>query len=69
MQIKDVSNNVDLLWDELSQSWQDNMSKKYQISVLESLNSLLLSMQESCNQLIIASEEALSRINEIDEQI
>lgn len=67
MQINDVKRNVENLWSEASASWQDDMSKKYKIAMIDQMENLLSSMQSSCNQLTLASEDALRRLKEIQE--
>ena len=44
MQINDVKRNVENLWSEASASWQDDMSKKYKIAVIDQMEKLLSSM-------------------------
>ena len=65
MQINDVKRNVENLWSDASASWQDDMSKKYKIAMIDQMESLLASMQNSCSQLTLASEDALRRLEEI----
>ena len=65
MQINDVKRNVENLWSDASASWQDDMSKKYKIAMIDQMESLLASMQNSCSQLTLASEDALRRLKEI----
>ena len=67
MQINDVKRNVEDLWSDASASWQDDMSKKYKIAMIDQMENLLSSMQSSCSQLTLASEEALRRLKEIQE--
>ncbi len=67
MQINDVKRNVENLWSEASASWQDDMSKKYKIAVIDQMEKLLSSMERSCSRLILANEEALRQLKEIQE--
>ena len=64
MQINDVKRNVENLWSEASASWQDDMSKKYKIAVIDQMEKLLSSMERSCSRLILANEEALRQLKE-----
>ena len=67
MQINDVKRNVENLWSEASAPWQDDMSKKYKIAVIDQMEKLLSSMERSCSRLILANEEALRQLKEIQE--
>lgn len=65
MQINDVKRNIEDLWSDASVSWQDDMSKKYRVAMIDQMENLLNSMQNSCGQLALASEDALRRLREI----
>ena len=67
MQIDDVRRNVDSLWADTATSWQDEMSKKYKVVMIDEIDNLLQFMQQSCNQLMLAREDALKRLKEIQD--
>ncbi len=46
MQINDVKRNVENLWSEASASWQDDMSKKYKIAVIDQMEIIDIRFRE-----------------------
>lgn len=67
MQMSDIRRNIVGLWSDTAASWQDDMSKKYRIALIDQMGELLDSMQNSCGQLACASDDALRRLKEIQE--
>lgn len=67
MQISEIRANIVGLWSDTAASWQDDMSKKYKVVLIDQMGELLDSMQNSCGQLVCASDDALRRLKEIQE--
>lgn len=67
MQISEIKNDIDRLWEETEQFWKDDYSKKYKSMFISEIDLYLDNMSSESNRLICSSQNVLKILDDIQE--